>query len=201
MITTIIFDIGNVLADFVWEEHYRSFGYDEETFLRIAKATVKNPAWNEYDRGVLTEEEVLQEFIKSDPGLEDIIRQVLKNKKTMVIRNDYAIPWIKELQGKGYRCLYLSNFSKSAETDCAEALDFIPYMDGGILSYREKVIKPMPEIYQLLIDRYELVPEECVFLDDTVCNLEAAEKFGIHTIHFVNKEQASRELRELGVKA
>lgn len=201
MITTIIFDIGNVLADFVWEEHYRSFGYDEETLTRIAKATVKNPAWNEYDRGVLTEEEVMQEFIKSDPGLEDIIRKVLKNKKTMVVRNDYAIPWIKELQGKGYRCLYLSNFSKSAETDCAEALDFIPYMDGGILSYREKVIKPMPEIYQLLIDRYELVPEECVFLDDTVCNLEAAEKFGIHTIHFVNKEQASRELRELGVNA
>lgn len=92
MITTIIFDIGNVLADFVWEEHYRSFGYDEETFMRIAKATVKNPAWNEYDRGILTDEEVMQEFIKSDPELEDILRKVLKSKKTMVRRNDYAIP-------------------------------------------------------------------------------------------------------------
>ena len=201
MITTIIFDIGNVLADFVWDEHYRSFGYDEETFMRIAKATVKNPAWNEYDRGILTDEEVMQEFIKSDPELEDILRKVLKSKKTMVRRNDYAIPWIKELQEKGYRCLYLSNFSKASETDCAEALDFISCMDGGILSYREKVIKPMPEIYQLLIDRYELVPEECVFLDDTVRNLEAAQKFGIHTIHFTSQEQAIRELRELGVNA
>ena len=201
MITTIIFDIGNVLADFVWEEHYRSFGYDEETFMRIAKATVKNPAWNEYDRGILTDEEVMQEFIKSDPELEDILRKVLKSKKTMVRRNDYAIPWIKELQEKGYRCLYLSNFSKASETDCAEALDFISCMDGGILSYREKVIKPMPEIYQLLIDRYELVPEECVFLDDTVRNLEAAQKFGIHTIHFTSQEQAILELRELGVNA
>lgn len=169
--------------------------------MRIAKATVKNPAWNEYDRGILTDEEVMQEFIKSDPELEDILRKVLKSKKTMVRRNDYAIPWIKELQEKGYRCLYLSNFSKASETDCAEALDFIPCMDGGILSYREKVIKPMPEIYQLLIDRYELVPEECVFLDDTVRNLEAAQKFGIHTIHFTSQEQAIRELRELGVNA
>ncbi len=201
MITTIIFDIGNVLADFTWEEHYRSFGYDEETLLRLANATVKNPAWNEYDRGVLSDEEIMQKFIESDPGLEDILRKVLKNKKTMVRRNEYAIPWIKELQKKGYRCLYLSNFSKSSETDCAEALDFIPYMDGGILSYREKVIKPMPEIYQLLIDRYELVPEECVFLDDTVHNLEAAEKFGIHTIHFRNQKQAIEELRKLGVDA
>ncbi len=197
MITTIIFDIGNVLADFTWEEHYRSFGYDEETLLRLANATVKNPAWNEYDRGVLTDEEIMQKFIESDPGLEDILRKVLKNKKTMVRRNEYAIPWIKELQKKGYRCLYLSNFSKASETDCAEALDFIPYMDGGILSYREKVIKPMPEIYQLLIDRYELVPEECVFLDDTVRNLEAAEKFGIHTIHFRNQAQAIEELQEI----
>ena len=197
MITTIIFDIGNVLADFTWEEHYRSFGYDEETLLRLANATGKNPAWNEYDRGVLTDEEIMQKFIESDPGLEDILRKVLKNKKTMVRRNEYAIPWIKELQKKGYRCLYLSNFSKASETDCAEALDFIPYMDGGILSYREKVIKPMPEIYQLLIDRYELVPEECVFLDDTVRNLEAAEKFGIHTIHFRNQAQAIEELQEI----
>lgn len=201
MITTIIFDIGNVLADFVWEEHYRSFGYDEETLLRIAKATVKNPAWNEYDRGILTDEEVMQKFIESDPELEDILRKVLKSKKTMVRRNDYAIPWIQELRSRGYRCLYLSNFSKAAETDCAEALDFIPYMDGGIISYREKIIKPMPEIYQLLIDRYELVPEQCVFLDDTKCNLEAAEKFGIHTIHFRNKEQAVKELQKLGVDA
>lgn len=201
MITTIIFDIGNVLADFTWEEHYRSFGYDEETFVRIANATVKNPAWCEYDRGVLTDEEVMQKFIESDPELEDILRKVLKNKNTMVRRNDYAIPWIKELQSKGYRCLYLSNFSKASETDCAQALDFIPYMDGGILSYQEKVIKPMPEIYQLLIDRYELIPEECVFLDDTVCNLEGAEKFGIHTIHFHNQAQAIEELRQLGVDA
>ncbi|MCI8522069.1 MAG: HAD family phosphatase [Lachnospiraceae bacterium] len=201
MITTIIFDIGNVLADFIWEEHYRSFGYDGEMFARIAKATVKSPVWNEYDRGVMSDEEILQGFIANDPELEDILRKVLANVKTMVRRNDYAIPWIKELQGKGYRCLYLSNFSQRAERECAEALDFIPHMDGGILSYQDQVIKPMPEIYQLLIDRYDLVPQECVFLDDTLCNLEAAEKFGIHTIHFKNQMQAIEELRKLGVDA
>ena len=201
MITTIIFDIGNVLADFIWEEHYRSFGYDGEMLARIAKATVKSPMWNEYDRGAMSDEEILEGFIANDPEIEDILRKVLANVKTMVRRNDYAIPWIKELQGKGYRCLYLSNFSRKAETECAYALDFIPYMDGGILSYQDKVIKPMPEIYQLLIDRYNLVPQECVFMDDTVRNLEAAEQFGIHTIHFQNQQQAIEELQKLGVDA
>ena len=201
MITTLIFDIGNVLADFIWEEYYRSFGFTEEILDRLAKATVKDPMWNEYDRGVMTDEEVLQGFIDNDPGIEREIRLTLKDVGAMVRRNDYAIPWIKELQGKGYRCLYLSNFSEKARKECAASMDFLPYMDGGILSYQDKVIKPMPEIYQLLIDRYQLVPEECVFMDDTLRNLEGAEKFGIHTIHFKNQALAIEELRKLGVDA
>lgn len=201
MITTIIFDIGNVLADFTWREHFASFGYDDEMVERIARVTVKNPLWNEVDRGVMESEELIQEFAAADPEIEQDIRKVLANVKTMVVRNDYAIPWIQDLKGKGYRVLYLSNFSERAETDCADALDFIPYMDGGILSYKEKVIKPMPEIYQLLIDRYNLIPEECVFMDDTPKNLAGAEKFGIHTIHFQNQAQAVEELRKLGVDA
>lgn len=201
MITTIIFDIGNVLADFAWEAYYRSFGYGEEMFQRLAKATVLNPLWNECDRGVMSNEEILQGFIDSDPEIEEEIRKAVRYIGPMVTRNDYAIPWIQELQGKGYRCLYLSNYSERGHRECAEALDFIPYMDGGILSYQEQLIKPMPEIYQRLIDRYELVPEECVFMDDTLRNLEAAEKFGIHTIHFQNKAQAIEELQKLGVDA
>ncbi|MCX4307293.1 MAG: HAD family phosphatase [Acetatifactor sp.] len=201
MITTIIFDIGNVLADFDWETHYRNLGFGEEKIERLAKATVLNPLWNEYDRGVMSDEEILRGFIESDPELEAEIREAVRDVGGMVFRNEYAIPWIKELQGKGYRCLYLSNFSERGHRECAPALDFIPYLDGGILSYQDKVIKPMPEIYQLLIDRYGLVPEECVFMDDTPRNLEGAEKFGIHTIHFKNQAQAIEELRKLGVEA
>lgn len=201
MITTLIFDIGNVLAGFTWKEHFEGFGYDEEMVERLAKATVKNQIWNEFDRGVMTKEAIVQALAESDPEIEQEIRRVLKNVGTMIKRHEYAIPWIHDLKQKGYRVLYLSNFSEAAETDCAHALDFIPHMDGGILSYQDKVIKPMPEIYQLLIDRYELVPEECVFMDDTVANLVGAEKFGIHTIHFQNQEQAIAELKELGVDA
>lgn len=201
MITTIIFDIGNVLAGFTWKEHYKSFGYDDVMVERISKATVGNPAWVEIDRGVMKTEDIIQVFIDADPEIEQDIRRVLNNVKTIVSRSDYAIPWIQDLKSKGYRTLYLSNFSEKAETECAYALDFIPYMDGGILSYQEKVIKPMPEIYEILIKRYNLVPEECVFIDDMIPNLVGAQKFGIHTIHFRNQAQAIEELQKLGVDA
>ena len=81
-----------------------------------------------------------------------------------------------------------------------DALEFLEYVDGGILSYRDGVIKPDPAIYRLLLDRYSLNPEECVFLDDIQKNLDAAKAFGIHTILFRSMEQAREELRALGVE-
>lgn len=199
-IRTIIFDIGNVLTDFRWKEFFYDLGMDDAMLARIAKATVESEDWCEYDRGLLSDEEIIERFVQNDPGIEKELRESLQNLKGMVAPREYAIPWIKELKQKGYQVLYLSNFSHKAEVECADALTFLPYMDGGILSYKEKLIKPQPEIYQLLLDRYHLVPEECVFLDDTKQNLDAAEKFGIHTILFTDREQALSELKALGVE-
>ena len=71
MIRTIISDIGNVLSGFTWYDFYKSKGYSEEMVERLAKATVKSDAWKEYDRGVLSEEEILNRFIANDPELEE----------------------------------------------------------------------------------------------------------------------------------
>lgn len=200
-IKNIIFDIGNVLVAFQWEKYYESFGYSEEILDRLAKATVLDPDWGEFDKGVLSEEEVCQLFIDNDPEIEKQIRETQADIKEMLGRYDYAIPWIQELKEKGYHVYYLSNFSSKAYRECKHTLDFLPLMDGGILSYREKVIKPNPKIYQLLLNQYHLKAEECVFLDDTAVNIEAAIREGIQGIVFQNKEQAQVQLRALGVDA
>lgn len=200
MIKTIIFDIGNVLAGFEWKAFFRSFGYSEEILDRLAKATVENGMWAEYDRGVWSDEEILNAFIENDPGIEKELRESLKDFHGLITRYDYAIPWIKEWKEKGYQVLVLSNFSDKAYKECQDALDFLDYVDGGILSYRDKVIKPQPEIYQLLMERYNLVPGECVFMDDTLKNVTAAAELGIHAIHFTSREKAIEELKKLGVE-
>lgn len=200
MIRTIIFDIGNVLAGFEWQGFFRKFGYSEEIYERLCKATVMSGTWAEYDRGAMSDEEILGAFIKNDPGIEQELRDSLANINGMVVKYDYAIPWIKVLKEKGYQVLVLSNFAGRVLEECKEALDFLEYVDGGILSYKYKIIKPEPEIYQLLIEKYQLNPQECVFMDDIERNLEGAEAFGMHTIHFKNREQALEELRGKGVK-
>ncbi len=197
MIRNIIFDIGNVLTDFRWKEFLEDKGFDEAMVKRIAKASVQSTVWNEIDRGVWSMEELMQAFIRQDSEIEEELRRAYDDITGMVTKRAYAIPWIQELREKGYRVYYLSNFSEKAYEDCADALDFLPYTDGGILSYREKLVKPDPEIYRRLLSRYSLEAQESVFLDDTAMNVEAAERLGIHGICFRTKEQAEEELRGL----
>ena len=197
MIRNIIFDIGNVLTDFRWKEFLEDKGFDEAMVKRIAKASVQSTVWNEIDRGVWSMEELIQAFIRQDPEIEEELRRAYDDITGMVTKRAYAIPWIQELREKGYRVYYLSNFSEKAYEDCADALDFLPYTDGGILSYREKLVKPDPEIYRRLLSREYLEAQESVFLDDTAMNVEAAERLGIHGICFRTKEQAEEELRGL----
>lgn len=200
MIKTVIFDIGNVLVGFQWKEFFQKLGYSQEILNKITLATVQSPVWSEYDRGCLTDEQVMEEFVKNDPSIETELRASLADIHGMLTRYDYAIPWITELKAKKYQVLVLSNFSHKAQTDCADVMDFLPYTDGGILSYQEKCIKPEPAIYEKLIARYNLNPKECVFLDDLQRNLDGAAAFGMHTILFQNQAQAKEELKKLGVE-
>ncbi|HKM03555.1 MAG TPA: HAD family phosphatase [Lachnospiraceae bacterium] len=199
MIKTIIFDIGNVLVEFDWQGYLKKFNFSEQVNEKIAEATVRNDAWDELDRGVLTFDEMIKVFISNDPTIEEEIQLFFENVNDMLKQYSYTIPWIKKLKENGYQVLVLSNFPENAHKQCEKALNFLEYIDGGILSYQEKLIKPDPAIYQLLIDKYQLNPMECVFLDDRACNLEAAKEFGIATILFFNQKQAMDELVKLGV--
>ena len=84
MIKNVVFDIGNVLAGFVWQDFFKSFGFSQEICERIADATVRDPFWSEVDRGVLSDEELLAGFIKRDPEIEGEIRQVFQDISHMI---------------------------------------------------------------------------------------------------------------------
>jgi putative hydrolase of the HAD superfamily len=94
----------------------------------------------------------------------------------------------------------LSNYGRTNFAHAKEQFKFIPLVDGGVISYEVKYIKPEPEIYQILMDKYNINPEEAVFLDDNQANLEAAKVFGFHTIQVTEFDRALEDLRKLGVK-
>lgn len=198
MIKNIIFDIGNVLAAFRWEDYLRyDKGFDSETVERIGRASVMCELWAEFDRGVLTDEEIVETFVDRDPEIGPQLHEAFDYVKGMVLPFDYAKDWIRGYKERGFRVLFLSNFSYKCETQCAESLSFMPLMDGGILSYKEKMVKPNPEIYKRLMERYGLKPDESIFIDDTVININEAERQGIHGVIFKNVTQASEEVERI----
>ncbi len=198
MIKNIIFDIGNVLADFRWAEYLRyDRGFDKEMVERIGRASVCCELWAEFDRGVLTEEEVVQCFVDRDPEIERELHYAFDHVEGIVVPFDYAKEWIKSYKDRGFKVWFLSNFSNKCETQCPASLSFMPLMDGGILSYKEGMVKPNPEIYKRLLQRYGLKPEECIFIDDTPVNIKEAENQGIHGVVFKNREQAAEDIDRL----
>ncbi len=198
MIKNIVFDIGNVLVKFGWHDFIENLGYTGAMLERIADATVRDPLWNEIDRGVMTEEEILAGFIKNDPEIEEELRIFYRNFSGMLVEFDYAKDWICELKNAGFKVYCLSNMSHKAVRECTEVFDFLPLLDGYVLSCDINCCKPEKEIYDFLFNKYDLAAAECVFIDDLEANIEAAKRIGMEGIIFTDKESASKQIEALG---
>ena len=93
--------------------------------------------------------------------------------------------------------LFLSNYAEHTMYANPRALDFLPYMDGGVFSCDEGVVKPDPRIYMTIIGRFNLNPADCVFLDDSKANVLTAKAYGMKAIHFEDYESAKNQLEEM----
>lgn len=201
MIKNIVFDVGNVLVEWDPQKALRELGIDGEDMEAVLDATVRSDVWNESDRSTLSDEELLSRMIGNAPGYEEKIRQLWEHVQLAIWQFDYSRAWINRLKENGYRVYILSNYSKYAYEKTIEALSFLEDVDGALFSYEVHQIKPEPEIYLSLLQRFHLNAEECVFLDDRKENVEAARQQGICGIQFHSYEQAVAELQRYGVNS
>lgn len=195
MIKNIVFDIGLVLLGFDVKKYLLSL-FDEETAMRVAKAVFLSGHWHEIDRAVLSEDELLDLFYSADPGVKDEIRIAYDRIGECVERRSWPIQVIDGLRDQGYKVYYLSNMSEHVINEGRHAFDFVSHMDGGIFSCHVKAIKPDPEIYHRLFDKYGLVPEECIFIDDQPANISTARKLGMKGIIFESYGQLLADLEK-----
>lgn len=182
MIKTIIFDIGQVLLQY----HPKSFlleHYKEEDALFLLDTLFLSPLWLDLDRGTKTYAEVQMLLENSYPAYRDTYKFLLANWPFMlqpITSTTHMLPTLKKL---GFQLLYLSNFHESAFQSVLEQNQFFRLFDGGVVSFQQQLMKPEPEIYQSLLCAYDLLPIECLFIDDSLANVLAAKQLGFHTIH------------------
>ena len=200
-VKNIVFDIGGVLADFNVNGFLSGKGFDAPMIKRLLKASVMTPYWGQFERGEITEEETLQGFATADPEIASELRVAFSSVEGMLTIRDYAIPLVKSLKAAGYGVFYLSNYSEKAYNECGESLAFMPYMDGGIVSFRVGKTKPDPAMYRQFLAEFELNATECVFIDDTPENVAAARELGFQGVEFESYDALVAKVRNFGVES
>ena len=117
MIKNLVFDIGNVLADFRLKEFLADKGFDADMSKRILKASLMTPYWGQFERGEISEQEALDLFASTDPDIRDELSTAFSDVTGLLVIREYSIDLIKDLKNKGYKVYYLSNYSKKGGAD------------------------------------------------------------------------------------
>lgn len=195
MIKNIIFDLGNVLIRFKPEEFVNK-NIKKEYREKFFNAVFKGQEWADLDRGVLEYSDAVKSFSEKIPECSSEIKKLFDNYILDVLEPiEKNIEIMKSLKGK-YKLFVLSNFHYPAFDYIFKNWEFFKYFDGKIVSGHCKLLKPEKKIYELLCSTYSLKPNECVFIDDTKANIEAAEEFGINGIHLTDINILEEKLKE-----
>lgn len=190
MVKNIIFDIGNVILkfsrDFLLSHFYQG---DEYEFLKDKLFC----NWEMLDEDLITLDEYKSNVLNSLPShLKATAKSVLENWEYFMRYSDGIIPLILDLKNQGYKLFVLSNMTRHFIKN-EYKFPIFSYFDGIVYSAPIKMIKPNPEIYEYILNKYSLNPEECLFVDDIKENLAGAARFNIKTFQFNDN---AKELRE-----
>jgi 2-haloacid dehalogenase len=195
----VVFDLGGVLIDWDPRHLYRKLLADEaavEEFL----ATVCTPEWNaELDRGRPFAEGVA-ELVERYPEHAAAIAAYHQRWPEMVAGDiPGTVQVLADLRAGGVPLYALTNWSAETFAITRDRFEFLDWFDGLLVSGEERMTKPDPAIFQLLLDRFGLDPEETVFVDDSPANVAAARRLGIDAVRFTGHDQLRRELAARGL--
>lgn len=195
----VVFDVGNVLVRWDPRLLYRDLIPDQAK-LDWFMANVCTAAWNiEQDRGRSWEEAVAL-LVAAHPEWEREIRAFDKRWHETIpgtIADSVAV--LEELKARGETVYAITNFSREKWAECLIRFPFLQSFDGVVVSAHERLIKPDPAIFHVLIERYGLAAADCIFVDDSEKNVAAARGVGMRGVHFVEPIDLRAELRSFGV--
>ncbi len=190
----VVFDLGRV----VFAQDPAKSTIEFKQFFSYVSLTPMPQFWTDYDMGVLSFDQVAEELAAYRGVEPEFAREMI----TIAIGKQETIrpteKLIDELKAAGYKLYVLSNMSR-------EFIDFLrkqkvyENFDGDVVSCEVGIVKPMPEIYDLLLERFDLDPAETIFIDDRKENVDAAVAKGIATFHFDRNdyEGSCERLREI----
>ena len=177
----IILDMGNVLLEWNKDKILQGVSDTKKDYLILDKVIFQSGLWERLDIGTMTREELVLEVVSMiGSTYQKKVEEVIWNWPSYIDIYREVFPVLSELKKKGHRIFVLSNTSKVFYDLLEEQLSPLKeLLDGFVLSCDIKAIKPDLTMFKEILDKYQLNPTNCVFLDDIEDNIIAAEKLGI----------------------
>ena len=195
-LNTVIFDLGNVLIDWnprhVFNDTYFDSIEKRDYFLNH----ICTMDWNEEQDEGRSIVEATQKLIGQFPDWEQPIRDYY-GRWTEMLNGPIpeTVEIFRQLKESGkYKLYALTNWQAGLFDIALVRYNFLHWFDGRVVSGEEKMKKPAPEFYQLLLNRYNVKAEEALFIDDNLRNVKAATLLGIESIHFQSPQQLAGKL-------
>jgi HAD superfamily hydrolase (TIGR01509 family) len=194
MIKNVIFDVGGVLLKWSPPTFLKNLNLPQ-SFQEVFASLL----WAAHDGGLLSREEVVEKL--PEHFNKETFSYCIKNLSEQLEPIPEMIDLFHALRRQGYNVFILSNMPGEMHQELARLHDFFKHPKAEIFSYQIKAIKPQPQIYQALLQKYQLYPEETLFIDDHFDNVQAAEKLNIKTIHCHSPGQVREELAQYLIHA
>jgi len=197
---TIIFDLGGVLIDWDPRYLYRSY-FETDEAMEYFLSKVCTMDWNEEQDGGRPIAEANRVLTNQFPEYTKEILAFYGEWEVMLNGEIKAmVDILKTIRSRFAQVYALTNWSAETFPIAQERYEFLSWFDGILVSGQEKLKKPDRKIYQLLLQRYALTAKDCIFIDDNLRNVKAAEREGIKSIHFKTPKLLKKQLSNHGIR-
>jgi len=190
----IVFDLGGVVFNWQPDAIIKGVFEDLETQDLVRTEVLEHSDWVELDRGTISLEQAIDRGATRTGLPSKDIERLLNAVPWFLTPIDETIELIRHLRNTSNRLFVLSNMHLASIAHLEQRYDIWEMFDGIVISSRIQKVKPEIDIYEHLLNLYQLKPAETIFIDDMQENLAAASSIGIQTIRFVDSAQCRRAL-------
>jgi HAD superfamily hydrolase (TIGR01509 family) len=196
-VRNVIFDLGGVVLDWNPDQILTRFQQDPDLRRDLRQALFGHLDWQQFDRGGLSETEVIDRIEARLGRPRSELVAILDAVHESLAAKPDTVQLIRALHGRGVPLYCLSNMPASIYARLRIRHGFWDVFRGIVISGEVRMIKPEPEVFTHLLQRFDLRAQESIFIDDLPVNIEAARRVGLHTILFRDAAQCEQELGEL----
>ncbi len=198
MIRNIIFDLGGVLVDFKPQNYLSHIGLNKEEVEFFTKLVFYGKEWREYNSSKINSKQTEEKLIKEYSEYANIITKIFSklDYNYILFEMKDTAEYLKELKAKGYNIYILSDLNEDS-FKYNKQFDFFNYVSGGVYSFEVGTTKPNRNNYETLLKKYNLLPEESIFIDDNIDNVNMANELGINGIQFVALDIVKKQIEKL----